>query len=193
MNEARIEISMRKRKNTEIQSELLKIAKLDETPNPVSVKADNPTINLQQPNLHPFIGTPVNLKCQILVTIVHPVAHFMEFFGTSTLTEMLKLKKENLDIQEYFTSGDVNKQTPPQRNPRKVVNSSAELQKILSPKHKGSGIKAKESLFRSSSPHASSSQNPMDNNEMLRSTSIKTEQMRKLRQFDEGQTGQKLH
>ena len=87
---------------------------------------------------------------------------------------MLKLKKENLDIQEYFTSGDVNKQTPPQRNPRKVVNSSAELQKILSPKHKGSGIKAKQSLFG-------------------RSTSIKTEQMRKLRQFDEGQIGQKLH
>ena len=81
MNETRIEISIRKRKNTEIQSELLKIAKLDETPKPVSVKADNPTINLQQPNLHPFIGTRVNLKRQILVTIVHPAAHFMEFLA----------------------------------------------------------------------------------------------------------------
>ena len=57
----------------------------------------------------------------------------------------------------------------------------AKLQKILSPKCKGSGTKAKQSLFGVSSPHASSSQNPMDNNEMLRSiSSIKTEQKRKL-------------
>ena len=61
------------------------------------------------------------------------------------------------------------------------MHSSMELQKILSPKCKVSGIKAKQSLFGGSSPHASSSQNPMDNNEMLRSiSSIKTEQMRKL-------------
>ena len=94
---------------------------------------------------------------------------------------MLRLQKKNLDIQEYFNSGDIHKQTPPQRNPRKVVHLSVELQKFLSPKHKGSGIKAKQSLFGGSSPHASSSQNPMDNNEMLRSiSSIQTEQMRKL-------------
>ena len=57
MNEARIEISMQKRKNIDIPSELLKIAKLDERAKPIGVKADNPTINLQQPNPPPFLGT----------------------------------------------------------------------------------------------------------------------------------------
>ena len=94
---------------------------------------------------------------------------------------MLRLKEENFDLQDKFNGSDIHKQTPPQRNLRKVVHSSVELQKILSPKHKGSGTKAKQSLFGVSSPHASSSHNPMDNNEMLRSISlIKSEQMRKL-------------
>ena len=120
----------------EISSELFKIAKLNERAKPIGIKADNPTINLQQPNSSPFLGTN--------------------------------------------TSKHKMSDTPPQRNPRKVVHSSAELQKILSPKHKGSATKAKQSLFGGSSPRASSSQNPMDNNEMLRSiSSIKTEQMRK--------------
>ena len=82
-----------------------------------------------------------------------------------------------MDIQDYLDSGDVTKQTPPHEPPRKVIHSSAELQKILSPKHKGSGSKAKQTLF--GSPHAFSSQ--MDSNEMLRSiSSIKCEQMRTL-------------
>ena len=86
-----------------------------------------------------------------------------------------------MDIQDYLNSSDIHKQTPPQRNPRKVVHLSVELQKILNPKHKESATKTKQSLLGGSSPHASSSQNPMDNNEMLRSiSSIKTEQMRKL-------------
>ena len=106
---------------------------------------------------------------------------FHGIIGTFTLTDMLRVKKENLDIQEYFNSGDIHKQTPLQRNPRKIMHLSVELQKILSPKLKGPGIKTKQSLFGSSSPHTSSSQNLMDNNEMLRSiSSIKTEQMRKL-------------
>ena len=49
----------------EIPSELIKIAKLDERPKPIAVKAENPTINIQQPNPPPFI-------------CMHPVEHFME-------------------------------------------------------------------------------------------------------------------
>ena len=84
-----------------------------------------------------------------------------------------------MDLQDYFNSSDVTKQTPPSRPPRKVIYSSAELHKILSPKHKGSGPKAKQTLFRTSSPNASSLQ--MDSNEMLHSiSSVKYKQMRKL-------------
>ena len=71
MNEARIEISMQK-KNMEIPSELIKIAKLNERPKPISVKVDNPTINLQQPNPYHFIGTHPSK---------HPVAHFTELLA----------------------------------------------------------------------------------------------------------------
>ena len=82
-----------------------------------------------------------------------------------------------MDIQDYLKSGDVTKQTPPPKPSRKVIHSSAELQKILSPKCKGSGSKAKQTLF--GSPCALTSQ--MDSNEMLHSiSSIKCEQMIKL-------------
>ena len=162
MNEARIEISMQQRKNMEIPSELLKIAKLDERPKPIVVKADNPTINLQQPNPSPFLGTNPS-KPKMPDTGYHSASRgtFHGIVGTSTLTDKLRLKKENLDIQDYFNSGDIHKQTPPQRNPRKIVHSSAELQKILSPKCRGSGTKVKQSLFQGSNSCASSSQNPM--------------------------------
>ena len=103
MNEGRIEISMQKRKNMEIPSELIKIAKLNERPKPISVKADNSTINIQQPNLHPFIGTHPS-KPKMPDTGYHSASSgtFHRIIGTSTLTDMLRLKKENLDIQEYF-------------------------------------------------------------------------------------------
>ena len=165
----------------EIPSELLKIAKTDE-PKPVGVKPlDIPTINLQQPNQNPlghasshFIGT---LKPKMPDCSYPSSGMFEGIVVTSTLSNMLRIKKENLDLQDYLNSGDLTKQTPPHKPPRKVIHSSAELQKILSPKHKGSGPKAKQTLF--GSPCASSSQ--MDLNEMLHSiSSIKCEQMRKL-------------
>ena len=114
MNEARIEISMQKRKNMEIPSELLKIAKLNERAKPIGLKADNPTINLQQPNLPPFLGTNPS-KPKTPDTGYHSASSgtFHRIIGTSTLTDTLRLKKENLDIQDYFNSGDVHKQTPP--------------------------------------------------------------------------------
>ena len=177
MNEARIEISIQKRKNKEIPSELLKIAKLNERPKPIGVKVDNPTINLQQPNPSPFLRTDPS-KPKMPDTGCHSASSgtFYGIIGTSTLSDMLRLKKENLDIQDYFNSGDIHKlllrEIPgklciPLQNCKKfsVLNVKDLPQK-------------QNSLFRGSSPHASSSQNPMDNNEMLRSiSSIKMEQI----------------
>ena len=63
----------------------------------------------------------------------------------------------------------------------KIINSSAELQKILSPKWKGTVTKAKQSLFSGGlSPHLSGSQVPMDNNMLHSISTIRCEQMRKL-------------
>ena len=151
-------------------------------PKPAPVKLlDTPTINLQQPNPNAlphtyshFVGT---LKSKMPDSNFPAPGTYPGIVGTSTLSDALKIKKENLDIQEYLKSGDVTKQTPPPKPSRKVIHSSAELQKILSPKHKGSGSKAKQTLF--GSPRALASQ--MDLNEMLHSmSSIKCEQMIKL-------------
>ena len=181
IQEARIKISMRKQKNMEIPNKLLKIARMDE-PKPAPVKPlDTPIINLQQPNPNAlphtyshFVGT---LKSKMPDSNFPAPGTYPGIVGTSTLSNVLKIKKENLDIQEYLKSGDVTKQTPPPKPSRKVIHSSAELQKILSPKCKGSGPKAKQTLF--GSPCALASQ--MDSNEMLCSiSSIKCEQMIKL-------------
>ena len=160
----------------EIPNELLKIARMDE-PKPTPVKLlDTPTINLQQPNPNAlphtsshFVGT---LKSKMSDSNFPAPGTYPGIVGTSTFSNTLKIKKENLDIQDYFNSGDVTKQTPPPKPSRKVIHSSAELQKILSPKCKGSGPKAKQTLF--GSPSALASQ--MDLNEMLHSiSSIKCE------------------
>ena len=165
----------------EIPNELLKIARMEE-PKPATVKLlDTPIIDLQHPNPYPLphtskvVGTNQTKTIDSNLTVTGP---YPGIVGTSTLSKTLKIKKGNLDIQDYLHTGDLAKQTPPLPKPsRKVIHSSAELQKILSPKCKGSGSKAKQTLF--GSPRASASQ--MDSNEMLRFIScIKCEQMRKL-------------
>ena len=87
----------------EIPSELIKIAKLNERPKPIAVKAENPTINLQQPNPPPFIGTNPS-KPKTPDTGYHTASNgtFHGIVGTSTLTDTLRLTKENLDIQDYL-------------------------------------------------------------------------------------------
>ena len=64
MTEARIKISMHKRKNMDIRPELIKIAKLDEKPKAINTKADTMHLGLQQPNpnsLHAIHQTFLNL------------------------------------------------------------------------------------------------------------------------------------
>ena len=74
------------------------------------MKADNPTINLQQPNTPPFLGTnPSKPKMPDVGYHSASSGIFHGIIGTSTLTDMLRFKKENLEIQDYFNSGDVHK------------------------------------------------------------------------------------
>ena len=176
MTEVRIEISMRKRKNMDIPPEVIKIAKLDEKPKAINMKADTTHLGLQQPNPNQSSYNPSNISKP-----VQSSGQFQGIVGTAMLSDTLKLKKEKLDVHEYMNPGDIQKHTTPVRNPqRKIINSSAELQKMLSPKRRVGGTKAKQSLFGGvSSPWSSVSQ--MDNNEMLHSIStVKCEQMRKL-------------
>ena len=94
----------------EIPSELLKVAKLDERAKLIGIKADNLTINLQQPNLPPFLGTNTS-KPKMPDTGYHSASSgaFHGIIGTSTLTDTFRLKQENWDIQDYFNSGDIHK------------------------------------------------------------------------------------
>ena len=66
----------------EIPSELLKIAKLNERPNQLVLKQIIQLLTCSSLIWLPsLVQTPVNLKCQILVTILHPVEHFTESLG----------------------------------------------------------------------------------------------------------------
>ena len=87
-------------------------------PKPVAVKPlDTPTINLQQANpnalAHASSHFVATLKIKMPDCNYPSTGTFQGIVGTSTLSDTLKIKKENLDIQDYLNSGDVTKQTPP--------------------------------------------------------------------------------
>ena len=81
INEARIEILMRKRKNMEIPSELLNLQswikgqKQSVSKLKIHQLAFSNLIPISLATLH---QTSLNLKCQILVTRFNPVHHFTE-------------------------------------------------------------------------------------------------------------------
>ena len=124
----------------EIPSELFKLAKLDERPKAIGIKAENPPIGLQQPNSNQSSYIASNItkpKMPDTGYSVQSSTPFDRIVGTSTLSDTLRLKKEKLDIPDYLNTSDIQKHTTPIRNaPWKIIHSSAELQKILSPKHK---------------------------------------------------------
>ena len=113
----------------EIPNELLKMARMKE-PKPTTVKLlDTPTIDLQHPNPYPLphtskvVGT---IQTKIIDSNFPVTGPYPGIVGTSTLNETLKIKKENLEIQNYLHEGDLAKQTPPPAKPsRKVIHSSA--------------------------------------------------------------------
>ena len=116
----------------DIPPELIKIAKLDEKPKAINMKADTMHLGLQQPNPNQYSYNPSNISKP-----VQSSGQFQGIIETAMLSDTLKLKKEKLDVHEYMNPGDIQKHTTPVRNPqRKIINSSAELQKMLSPKHR---------------------------------------------------------
>ena len=97
MTEARIKISMHKRKNMDIPPELIKIAKLDEKPMAINTKADTMHLDLQQPNPNQSSYNPSNISKP-----VQSSRQFQGIVGTAMLSDTLKLKKEKLDVHESW-------------------------------------------------------------------------------------------
>ena len=124
----------------EIPSELYKIAKLDERAKAISIKPENPPIGIQQPNSNQSTYISSNItkpKMPDTRYSVQSSTPFQGIIGTSTLSDAIRGEKK-LDIPDYLHNSDIKKQTTPVRSmPHKIINSSAELQKILSPKQKG--------------------------------------------------------
>ena len=129
MTEARIEISIHKRKNMDIPPELIKIAKLDEKSKSINTKSNSTHLGLQQPNPNQSSYNPSNISKP-----VQSSGQLQGIVGNSTLSDTLNMKREKIDEHEYMSLGDTQKHTTPVRNPqRKIINSSIELQKMLSP------------------------------------------------------------
>ena len=84
-----------------------KLEKMDQHPKPVGVKPlDNPTLNLQQPypNQNPLGHTSSDLagtlKPKTPVTGYHSSSSgtFQGTVGTLTLSDMLRIKREKMDL-----------------------------------------------------------------------------------------------